>query len=241
MAGQARSACAAGRVSARPPDFRRGARTQRHAECRALTHAGALDLDFAAMEPDQIANNRQPEAETAVAPRGRAVRLPETRRTHGAGRRGSMPMPVSETSMPDALADASALARRFGRLLGVNLTAFDSRFHNTCCRRLRRPAPSASCASHECRIPRSLASAAGRMLSSAASSNGITGSGSSSTCSFPVVIRDMSTRSFTSWACASALRSISSNACRRALVAEVIVEQHPRPPENHVERRAQLV
>ena len=85
------------------------------------------------------------------------------------------------------------------------------------------------------------ASAAGRTLSSAASSTGTTGSDSSSTRSLPVVIRDMSTRSLTSCACACALRSISSRACRRVLVAEMTVEQHARPAEDHVQRRAQLM
>ena len=125
--------------------------------------------------------------------------------------------------------------------LGVNLTAFDSRFHSTCCRRV---ASASTLASRTCQavcIDSFFASAAGRMLSSAASSTGTSGSASSSTCSLPVVIRDMSTRSFTSCACAWALRSISSSACWRAPFAEMVVEQHARPPENDVQRRAQLV
>ena len=87
----------------------------------------------------------------------------------------------------------------------------------------------------------SLSSAAGRTLSSAASSTGTSGSGSSSICSLPVVMRDMSTRSLTSCACACALRSISSSACVPRAAVQVIVQQHARPAEDDVQRRAELV
>ena len=57
---------------------------------------------------------------------------------------------------------------------GVNLTALDRRFHKICCRRV---ASARTLASRDlattCRMVRSLASAAGRTLSSAASSTGI--------------------------------------------------------------------
>ena len=51
--------------------------TERHDERRALTDARAADLDLAAVQPDQIVDDRQAEPETAVSTCRRAVGLPE--------------------------------------------------------------------------------------------------------------------------------------------------------------------
>src|SRR5690349_4051828 len=48
-----------------------------HGESRAVAKAFAAGLDGAAVGLNQVADNREPEAEAAVLPRRRLVRLPE--------------------------------------------------------------------------------------------------------------------------------------------------------------------
>src|SRR5262245_7190262 len=48
---------------------------ERHDERRALIDAWARDFNLAAVQPDEIVDDRQPQPETTVPARGRTVRL----------------------------------------------------------------------------------------------------------------------------------------------------------------------
>src|SRR5437899_4232821 len=54
-----------------------GEQWKRDRERRALSFAGALGLDLAAVQLHEVTHDRQPEAETSVLPRRRAVGLAE--------------------------------------------------------------------------------------------------------------------------------------------------------------------
>ena len=203
------------RLRARP-DGGAALAAQRHGEGRALADAGAAHVDVAAVQPHEIVDDRQPEPETAVAARRRAVGLAEAIEHVRQERAVDADAGVGDL-------DANAVADRSARdemrpPAGVNLTAFDSRFQSTCCRRV---ASASTFDVVQVATTSRIADALGLARPAARCrapprAPAPRGSGSSSTCSFPVVIRDMSTRSLTSCACAWALRSISSSACWRA-------------------------
>ena len=97
-----------------------------------------LRLHRPAVQLDQVTHDREPEAEAAVRARGRAVRLPEALED------------VGQELRRDALAGvADARARRWRRRArartptvpprGVNLIAFESRFQITCWSRSGSP------------------------------------------------------------------------------------------------------
>ena len=62
-----------------------------------------------------------------------------------------------------------------------------------------------------------------------------------SSSSLPVVMRDTSSRSWTSRACACALRSMRSSACFTSSCRQLAAAQQVDPADDRVERRAQLV
>ncbi len=62
-----------------------------------------------------------------------------------------------------------------------------------------------------------------------------------SSSSLPLVMRDTSSRSWTSRACACALRSMRSSACFDFLLRQLAAAQQVHPADDGVERRAQLV
>ena len=86
-----------------------------------------------------------------------------------------------------------------------------------------------------------LASAAGRTVSRAASMMRRRSTGLKSSRSLPVMMRETSSRSSMSCACARALRSMVSRARAAAAGVELARAQQLRPAEDGVERRAQLV
>ena len=150
-----------------------------------------------------------------------------------------MPAPVSLTSMTTVPFDRSALSVT-RPCSGVNLMALLSRFQTTCC--MRAGSHMIACApsmSHSSLIR--LASAAGRTESTAASRIERTLTARNSSRSFPVMIREMSSRSSMSWACSRVLRSMISIARRAGRLVQVTARQQARPAEDRVERRAQLV
>ena len=126
---------------------------------------------------------------------------------------GRMPIPVSLTRMT-AFPPTSRRRTSTRPPRGVNLMAFDSRFQITCWRRSASPSTGLASGAIETsrRIP--LASAAGRTLSSAASMMRRRSTGLKSSRSLPVMMRETSSRSAISCACARALRSIVSSASR---------------------------
>ena len=95
---------------------------------------------------------------------------------------------------------------------GVNFTALMSRFHTICCRRLGSPVigPARGSSTLWTRMP--LASAASRTASSAASTTAVRSTLRTSSRILPVMTRETSSRSSTSWTCALALRSMTSSA-----------------------------
>ena len=111
-----------------------------HHEARALAVAGALRLDAAAVQLDDVPDDRQPEPEPAVRPRARAVGLAEaarrrTARTPARSRARCRSRSIS-TRAPLRPPATSTLPPR-----GVNLIALLSRFHTTCCSRSGSPSP----------------------------------------------------------------------------------------------------
>jgi hypothetical protein len=95
---------------------------------------------------------------------------------------------------------------------GVNLMAFDSRFHTTCWSLTGSPATVTTPVSITLRSVTPFASAAGRTASTAASMKEFGSTGRTSMRSLPVMARDTSRRSSMSCACARALRSMVSKA-----------------------------
>ncbi len=95
---------------------------------------------------------------------------------------------------------------------GVNLIAFIKRFQTTCCSRSGSPliGPAFGSMSDCRRSP--LAWAVGRTASSAASSTRGRSSGRMSSRIFPLMMRDMSSRSSISWSWTCEFRTIESNA-----------------------------
>jgi hypothetical protein len=89
------------------------------------------------VELDELLDDRQPEAETAVAARRRSVGLPKTFEDVGQEctidsfavvRDGDFQLRASLPSVTDTQP-----------AFGVNLTAFVSKFQNTCCNRFGSP------------------------------------------------------------------------------------------------------
>ena len=83
-------------------------------------------------------------------------------------------------------------------------------------------------------------SATGRTASSAAPTTEPTSTGRTFNRTPPVMMRDTSRMSATSCAWSCALRSMTSRA-RRELAASILPSEQPRPAQDRVERRAQLV
>ena len=91
--------------------------TERHDECRTLTDARAADLDVAAVQPDQIVDDRQAEPETTVSTCRRAVRLPEPIE-HVRQKSGIDADAGIHDLDPDALVDLAPRSPRCGRHSG---------------------------------------------------------------------------------------------------------------------------
>ena len=151
-----------------------------------------------------------------------------------------MPCPVSDT-----LSSACELTRSSHTWMrppfGVNLTALVSRFQTTCRSRPGSPCTWVGVASRSVWIRTPLASAAGRTDSMAASTTEARSTTCTSSCTLPVVMRLMSSRS--SIICAWAL-------ALRWMVFSPLVTSSPRcaapttkrcPTQNGVERRPQFV
>ena len=125
----------------------------------------------------------------------------------------------------------------------VNLTALVSRFQNDL---LQPRRVGGDAAGERIEVERDrrwrLASAAGpTRVERLADHRRRPGSAPGSRCTLPVVMRDMSSRSSTSWFCATALRSITSIACCHLSGGDHVGLQHPGVAEDRVERRPQLV
>jgi hypothetical protein len=91
-------------------------------------------VDRSAMQLDEMAHDRQTQAEAAFGTRARRIGLAGSARTRAEGTPVSIPRPVSVTRMTASLPAAST------RIVtcppsGVNLIAFERRFHATCCSR----------------------------------------------------------------------------------------------------------
>ena len=132
------------------------------------------------------------------------------KRSNTCGRNaGSMPRPVSLTATSTNRGrDFSSTRTRPSR--SVNLMAFDSRFHITCCRRPASPRMRSTSGSSASAISMPRASAAGRTVATAASITSASRTGSTSSRTLPETIALMSSRSSMIWVCTRALRSIAS-------------------------------
>ncbi len=143
-----------------------------------------------------------------------------------------IPAPVSRTVITTC--DCSRASRSSTRpSRGVNLTALASRFPMICCRRSGSPQNSAESGESSQTSCTPLASAGGRTASSAERTTACRSVFFMLTRSLPAVMRETSRMSSTSCVCARALRSMVRLHRSGA--------QHPRPAEDGVERRAQLV
>ena len=172
VARQADRSCAAARAG-RPHGRAHRLALQRHDERRALADAGAAHLDLAAVQPHQIVHDRQAEPEAAVATRRRAVGLPEA--VEHVRQKGGID---ADAGIRDLDPDAPVDLRRADRDAAAVRRELD---------RVRQQIPqhllqARGVGQHVgvAHVPRrsesamSLASAAGRTLSSAASSTGTT-------------------------------------------------------------------
>ena len=95
---------------------------------------------------------------------------------------------------------------------GVNFTALESRFETICCSRSGSPRMGTATSGSETSSLTPLASAGGRITSTAASIAGASSTGRSARRHSPETIRDTSRRSSISWACALALCSMAARA-----------------------------
>ena len=110
---------------------------QPHGERRAPSLAAAFNADRPAVRLDEVLDDRQPEPETAVTPRRRAIRLPE-RLEHRRQELSGNPAPVSATTISAMLPRARSRTRTVPPS-GVNFTAFESRFQAICWSRAASP------------------------------------------------------------------------------------------------------
>ena len=127
---------------------RRGRRTlrdfgeawQRHPELRSAAGAGARHLDLAVVHLDQAANERQADAQAALAAVERALALREQLEDIAAAARASMPMPLSRHRDLGFAGRASPRATMsITPPSSVYLAALFSRLAITCARRAKSP------------------------------------------------------------------------------------------------------
>ena len=101
---------------------------------------GLVDRHAAAVQLHQVAHDGQPQAQ---ARRARACwcssRLPEALEDVGQEARAAMPAPVSPRVISRVGVPAARAAPATQPPRGVNLTALESRFQTTCCRRSGSP------------------------------------------------------------------------------------------------------
>ena len=120
-----------------------------------------------------------------------------------------MPAPVSATAI-----STSESTRRVVTVTrppaGVNFTAFDSRFQNTCCRRRASALIGSAARRRSTANSTPFALAVGRMLSSRIHTMRCTDSGASCNRIWPVIMRETSRTSAISCACTCAFRSTMS-------------------------------
>ena len=123
---------------------------------------------------------------------------------------GSMPLPSSATLR--VRHEGSRRRRTSMRPpCGVNFTAFETRFHTTCCRRSGSPVMVGTSGGTSTPSAIPFASAEGRTASTPASITGTITIGRTSRRSLPVMMRETSSRSPMSWVCARTLRSMTSS------------------------------
>ena len=192
-----------------------GSRTVKVAPCPSPALSAA---DRAAVQLDEVAHDRQAEPEAAVLARGRARRPGGSARRRAAGTPARCPArcrctEISTLRSPSRASSTSHAAARGRELDRVREQVPDDLLQAVAGR--RRSAPSARV---DVRTSRRMlfASAAGRTASSAASTTARRSTGSTSRRSLPVMMRDTSSRSSMSCACARALRSMVSSARARA-------------------------
>src|SRR5262249_25969075 len=107
-------------------------RGQRHAERRARRGNVVFAGDRGAVALHEMADDREAEPEAAMRPRGAANALTEASNTCGRNRKSTLiPLPLSRTISWTVSADRQATSIR--PPASVNFTAFESRFHTTCC------------------------------------------------------------------------------------------------------------
>ena len=124
---------------------------------------------------------------------------------------------------------------------GENLIALTSRLVNTCCSRDGSPHTIGLSVGNARLIDTRRAPACGLTVS-IADSRIIDGNDlSRSIRSWPVMIRETSSRSLINWFCSRALRSIVSSACVCLIGLELAAAQQVQPAEHRAHRRAQLV
>ena len=151
--------------------------------------------------------------------------------------------PDADAGVGDLELDCGVPARRptvMVPLSPVNLSAFDSRFQNTCWSRCASPSNRRHVVERSSNRIRLACSAGRTHVDRARERSRATSTASIASVILPVMMRETSSTSSISRTCASALRSMTLTACA-VLVVEVSCAQDPRPAEDRVERRPQLV
>ena len=138
------SACAAG-AALRHPDRRQ--RRQRHPERRPERVAAAVDADGAAVQLDDLADQREPEAQSAVAAARRRIGLPEAIE-HVWQELGRDALAGVADGQARRSAPRARARSRIDPPDSVNFIAFDSRFQITCCSRSASPLTAGSSSSN---------------------------------------------------------------------------------------------
>ncbi len=166
------------------------------------------------------------------------------KRSKTCGRKsGEIPCPVSLTTISRCeLIRSDLICTRPPR--GVNLIAFDSKFQTTCWSLTGSPGIEIAPVSITFWTRTPFASAAGLTASTAASMNVFGSDGRTSMRNLPVMIRETSSRSSTSCACALALRSIVSRAfavCSSESWPRRSIRAHPRIALNGVRSSCEMV
>src|SRR5207249_1638434 len=183
---------------------------QPHREGGALTLARALRVHGAPCSSTMWRTIARPRPRPPCVPLLEAS--PCRKRSKTCGRKaGEMPLPVSRT-VSSRYVPAGRSRSSTRPFSGVKLIAFERRFHATCWRRCASPRIGWTPGWIAFTTRMSLAMAAGRTPSIAASITSARRTAFTSRRIFPLMMRDTSSRSSTRCACALALRSIASSA-----------------------------
>ena len=174
-----------------------------------LAEAFAVDGYVAAVEFGEVTNDREAEAHAVFRVVSR-IGLAEAVKDEWQ-KSGEMPCPLSTTAICRMFPIQSSFTS-IDPLLGVNLTALASRFETICCSLNGSHVIEISDSQNWVDIDISLAPAAGRITSMADVSGGTSSVGDNSRRRFPVIKRDVSSKSSISCACESALRCMVSSA-----------------------------